>query len=287
MGGYERDGNGMNDKIKIELGEVQKTLLMPLWGRAKEYLRENPFIKDKFAFDLVNRIDHDFERMNNAYDEHYQINWAVRARCIDQAVLKVMEKYPDATIVNIGAGLDTAFQRVDNGRIYWYDLDLPDTIALRRKLIPESARNVYIAKSALDPGWYGEIMIRGPKIFFIAGGVLVYFRREEVKKLFLGLAKEFSGSEMIFEIMSPFLIWLSNRAVVHQKKQKSELAFMNWGCSSSKQITKWSDKIRVVEEYPFYSRINIRPEWSRQTLRQIKLVNSFKWVKMVHLEFSK
>jgi O-methyltransferase involved in polyketide biosynthesis len=41
--------------------------------------------------------------------------------------------------VHIGCGLDTRFDRVDNGQVVWYDLDLPLVIGLRRKLIPETS----------------------------------------------------------------------------------------------------------------------------------------------------
>jgi hypothetical protein len=45
-----------------------------------------------------------------------------------------IEKHPEATIVNIGCGLDTTFSRIDNGKIQFYELDLPDVIALRKNL---------------------------------------------------------------------------------------------------------------------------------------------------------
>jgi len=55
--------------------------------------------------------------------------------------------------VNISAGLDTMFYRVDNGSIRWYDIDLPNVIALRRQLLPETARTTLIARSIFDPSW--------------------------------------------------------------------------------------------------------------------------------------
>lgn len=275
----------MGDKIRIELGDVQRTLLMPLWGRAMEFEQPNPYIRDPLAHELIGRIDHDFDRMGRSFEQQFQVNWALRAKYIDDMLRRVMAEHPDATVVNIGAGLDTTFQRVDNGRIFWYDLDLPDTIDFRRKLIPESARNVYLAKSVLDPSWYADIKVRGSKVFFVAAGVLTYFRKAEVKRLFLDLIQEFPGSEIAFELMNKFLVWLSNRAVVHQKRTKKELVKMHWGGSSAAKIGKWSDRIRVVEEFPFYQDLEIRPEWTRRTVRDLMTVRRHRWVKMVHLEF--
>ncbi len=36
--------------------------------------------------------------------------------------------------------MDTTFERIDNGRVYWYDLDLPDVIKLRKEFILENDR---------------------------------------------------------------------------------------------------------------------------------------------------
>src|SRR5664280_281176 len=119
--------------------------------------------------------------MSGSYDEHYQVNWATRAYHIDSIIIKIIADFPDATIVNIGAGLDTTFQRIDNGKIFWYDLDLQDTIELRRKLIPESERNRFISKSVLDFTWCKDIEVIRSKVIFIAAGVLCYFDKESVR----------------------------------------------------------------------------------------------------------
>ena len=46
-----------------------------------------------------------------------------------------LASHPDAVVVHIGCGLDSRFERVDNGRVEWYDLDLPEVIELRRTFI--------------------------------------------------------------------------------------------------------------------------------------------------------
>jgi O-methyltransferase involved in polyketide biosynthesis len=274
-----------NDKIKIELGEVQKTLLIPLWGRAKEYTRQNPIIRDKYAFELVKKLDYNFEKISESFDEYFQIYWATRAYNIDCAIIRLLVKFPDATIVNLGSGLDTTFQRVDNGRISWYDLDLPDTIRLRVKLIPETERNHYISRSLFDKSWFDEVKYTGSKILFIASGVLCYFDENSVRNLFLDLSERFPGSEIIFDLSSKFLIWLSNRAVAHRKEQL-DLSFLKWGSRSSKSITKWSNKIQLVDEYPIFSRIRLDKSWDKLTLSKIKHMNTLRWVKMIQLRFN-
>jgi len=128
----------MPEKISIQLGDVQRTLLIPLFGRAKEFEKEHPLIKDKYAHEIVGKLDYDFKAGFEKMPMQFLINTAIRAYHLDTALLKVMAEHPDATIISIGSGLDTTFQRIDNGKIFWYDLDLPDSMELRRKLIPKA-----------------------------------------------------------------------------------------------------------------------------------------------------
>ena len=49
------------------------------------------------------------------------------------------------------SGLDSRFERVDNGQVEWYDLDLPEVIELRQKLVGgEGARYHLLKYSVLD-----------------------------------------------------------------------------------------------------------------------------------------
>jgi O-methyltransferase involved in polyketide biosynthesis len=262
------------------------TLLMPLWGRAMEFKKSDPIIRDRYAYELVKRLDYDFEKIAGSFDEYYQIYWAARAYNIDCAISRLLADFPDAVIINIGAGLDTTFQRIDNGRVTWYDLDLPDTIGLRRELIPESDRNHYISRSVFDKSWYDDIKNSGLKVFFIASGVLCYFDEKAVKELFLDLTDKFPESEIIFDLTSNLIVWLSNREV-SRRKDKIALSYLKWGARSSKLIKKWSDKIEVIDEYPVFSRIGIDSAWSAHTKSQIKKMNTFKWIKMVQLKFNR
>lgn len=64
-----------------------------------------------------------------------------------------MAAHPNATVVQIGTGLNTRFERVDNGTVHWIDMDLPDTIELRRMFFTDTDRRRMIAASVTDEGW--------------------------------------------------------------------------------------------------------------------------------------
>ena len=275
----------MENKLKTTLNGVQKTLLIPLWGRAKEYENDSAIIRDKYAHEIISKLEFDSTFLQNI-PAHLQINSAIRAFNFDKEILDVISAWPDATIINIGAGLDTTFHRIDNGRIFWYDLDLEDTIFLRNQLIPQGERNKYIAKSVFDRSWFKDIKIRGAKVLIIAAGLLAYFNEKEVKGLLNDLLKEFPNSEMVFEIYSKIMLWL-NRLGERQNKGKSDIeARMRWAINSAESVAKWNQHIEIINEYPFYSKVKIDEHWAKQDISSIKVIKFFNAIKMVHLKFN-
>lgn len=114
----------MNENKEISLGAVQETLLLPLWGRAEETQKNNPLLIDKVAVSIVKDIDYDFSKVNKNISVLSCLSWVARSIYFDKEINYFLDKYPDCSIVNIGCGLDTTYDRVDNGKVYWYDLDL-------------------------------------------------------------------------------------------------------------------------------------------------------------------
>lgn len=59
----------------------------------------------------------------------------------------------------MGCGLDDRFERVDNGRIVWFDVDLPDSAEVRKKVYEESDRRRMIAGSVTGKDWISAVKI--------------------------------------------------------------------------------------------------------------------------------
>jgi O-methyltransferase involved in polyketide biosynthesis len=273
----------MSEKINLQLGELQRSLLIPLWGRAQEYKSDQSLLRDKFAFEIIEKLNFDFDSIAKQQPKQTTYTSALRAYHIDNILRKIIEDHNDITVVNIGAGLDTTFQRVDNGKIFWYDLDLPDTIELRKKLIPESERNVYIAKSFLDKTWYNDIRERRSKIVFISAGVFPYFKKEEIKSLFMDLIKAFPGSDMIFETMGKIMIWTGNYLRRKRGQDSAFSSFIHGGISSANVAGKWTNKIKIIDDFPVYAQV--KEHFNHKMAFQIRIMNFFKLYQIVHLSF--
>jgi O-methyltransferase involved in polyketide biosynthesis len=249
-------GETMSEKAEIDLGNVQKTLLLPLWGRAKESQKTNPLLVDNTAVKLIDKIDYDFSKMEKSLDEISQLGWIFRCIHIDRTARQFLGKHPKATVVNIGCGLDTTFERVDNGVLSWYDLDLADVIDLRHKLIPMNERRKYIASSAFDTRWFDEIPVK-EKVLFIAAGVLYYFDEAQIRGLFLEIADRFPTSEIIFDASSPFGVKMANRMVI-KRSGMDERSFLKWGLKDAAQIEKWDKRMKVLDAYPYFCGVKLK-----------------------------
>src|SRR5210317_1365346 len=187
-----------NQDIKIDLGPVQETLMLPLWARARETEKDNPIVCDTYAKNIVESIDYDFTQIEEGHMADHQGVWAIRAYNFDNIIEAFLENNSSAVVVNIGAGLDTTFQRVDQGTVLWINIDLPDVVAMRQKLIrhqliPGSEREMTIAKSVFDFTWIDDISrwTKDRSILFMAAGVLMYFEAQEVEILFRKLSRTY------------------------------------------------------------------------------------------------
>jgi O-methyltransferase involved in polyketide biosynthesis len=242
----------MTEKIAVELGNVQKTLFLPLWGRAEESRKTRALLVDKTALEIMEKVDYDFTTISQKTSPLTQAAWIIRSLIVDEVVRAYLVDCPQGTVVNIGCGLDTTFERVDNGRLRWYDLDMPDVIALRRKFIPESERRQFIASSFLEEPWLQEIQAEG-RVLFIAAGVFYYFLEDQVSGFLTRLADKFPGAEVIFDVCSPQGLRVANRVVIRSSglDAKSDL---QWGLESPQSLLGWDERFRLLHTYYYFGK---------------------------------
>jgi len=272
--------------IKIDLGTVQETLMIPLWARAEETRKSHPIINDPYAKDIVAKIEYDFSKIGSGQTKSHQLVWPIRAYNFDDSVQKFLAHNTNSAVVNIGAGLDTTFQRIDDGRVLWINLDLPDVVTLRQKLIPDSEREITIAKSVFDYTWINDIahLIKGRTVLFMAAGVFCYFERFEIESLFRKLADTYPSAHVLFDAMSSKLwVSLTNRAVLRQSGMDSSV-LMKWYLKKASHLRKWMETIKVIEQYSMFSRIPIKDGWSKKLIWEIKMAGRLRMYKMMHVQ---
>ncbi len=243
----------MSETPHQELSGVAETLLMTLYIRAMESQRPDALIKDQKAVALVTQMSYDFDRVRQVHmDEEDKVTVILRNREFDRYARDFLARHPEAVVVHIGCGLDSRFERVDNGQVEWYDLDLPEVIALRRKFIgDEGGRYHLLGCSAFDGAWLDTVSAHRQRPFlFLAEGVLMYFEEAQVKSLVLMLRDHFPGAELVIDAFSPFLIRANNLRLSITKFG----ARYHWGIWRGQEIESWGDGIHLLDEWGYFDR---------------------------------
>lgn len=209
------------------LQNVPETMLIPLYLKAKE-TKENGIITDKKAVEIVEQINYDFSKF--AKDWKTQISVAVRTEVFDKILATLSAANKDLVVVNLGAGLDTREERFPN--IKWYQLDLPQSIAIRKQFFT-NGKSITIPKSILDFSWVNDIQEK-ENVLFIAEGLLMYFDEAEVKSVFETIAKHFTHSFIAFNTIHKSMTGKKHTSVDTNK------APLKWGTLSNDEIENWN-----------------------------------------------
>jgi len=246
----------MPETTKPSLNAVAETLLITLYIRATESQRPDALIKDEKAEALVRQLDPETLRKTLTLTEDSgRLVLILKSREFDRFARDFLGCHPDAVVVHIGCGLDTRFERVcsgqpENGRVEWYDLDLPEVIDLRRELIGGEGRRYHLlAGSVLEDEWLEAVVQHLPRPFlFLAEGVFMYFTEAQVKSLVLRLKDRFPAAELVLDAYSPFMRWVHNRRVSRKKVG----AHLNWDLKHGQDLEGWGAGIRLLDErFPF------------------------------------
>jgi O-methyltransferase involved in polyketide biosynthesis len=232
----------MEDKHRVRLGAVQETLFIPLAARARETGRKHPVLRDPKAVEMVRSIDYDTAKYGPGAGGPVTV---LRTAIIDFWVRSFLAAHPAATVVEIGTGLNTRFERVDNGQVHWFDLDLPDTIELRRAFFADTERRRMVAASALDEDWLPAVaQSRGP-VFFVADGVLVYLPEDQVMAALARIAGRFPGALIALDTY-PRRTFDQQHRLAARKGMDARWA---WACDDPRALERFG--LEVVESASF------------------------------------
>lgn len=252
----------MESNKEQQLTGIPETLLIPLWARAAEGEHPEPIVRDDKAAKMVQQIDYDFSKFAKA--RLSQLGVAIRTMLLDQATSDFLRRKPDGVVVNLGAGLDTRRYRL-GVETDWYELDLAESLDLRRRFFEETDRYRFLTASVFDTEWMEKVDDGGRPVLLIAEGLCMYFEESELKPLFGRLAEHFPGAEMLVEVMGP--------AIVGKSKQHDSLSKIDnapefkWGIRDSRVMEAWHPDIRFVEELCYFDYHKKRAGWMGMIIR--------------------
>jgi methyltransferase (TIGR00027 family) len=262
----------MMDKSQDSLhniSDISETLLLPLYARALESQSPHPILIDNKAVEITQTLNKAFEhsdsdlhktllkgQVRKRMGKKLNVTLSLRTRRFDHYCNDFLEKYPEGTIVELGCGLSTRFNRIDNNKVHWYDLDLPEVIQIREQFFKETDRYKFIRSSVLDFTWMDQLTPHNNPLLFIAEGLLMYLHEDDVQRLVLTLQQTFPGCELACEVANTYVVRTLKRKLWRKKFQRDfhlgKDATFHFGIAQSNDFEKWHQGIEFLDEWTFF-----------------------------------
>ncbi|WP_066500935.1 class I SAM-dependent methyltransferase [Abyssisolibacter fermentans] len=280
------------DDIKIfskKITNVSSTMLMTIYCHALESRTEQPILKDPKAEEIVAAINDELKKSpsklarklsSNKVRKDLRVHIAIRAKQYDMYAKEFLAKYSDGVIVNLGCGFDTRFHRIDNGKVVFYDLDLPEIIELKKSILPEEDRYKYLGCSVLDHCWIEIVKSHNKPVMFIAEGLFMYLPQSEVEALIKKLSEDFKESLLLCEIVNKKYTVGFNKKIVEFKMNK-ELKFgdkvtYDFGLNDSYELEKLSPTIKLIDEWAYLDADEEKLGWMKM-FKNMKVFRTTQW----------
>ena len=234
-------------KYKIEKNTVQETLVLPLYSRKLCSELYPNLYQDETAVRLIDQIDYDFseaEKNSRSLMQRFgALEVAMRQCDLAWEVQTYLKAHPCAAVVNLGCGLDNTGRACDNGSCKIYNLDFPDVIAVRNKLLPAGEREQNIPCDLKDPAWFDRIDATGGAVFF-ASGVFYYFLTQQVRELVQAMADAFPGSVLVFDAANRTAVKMIAKTWLKTAKIKDVGAYFAVS-GAKRELSQWDSRLQV------------------------------------------
>lgn len=260
---------------KIVLTGGKETLLIPLFGKARESGKKTPILVDKKAVEIINKIDYDFTSLK--IPEKTNVLMCLRAKLIDNYVKVFLEKAVESAALHLGCGLDSRCDRVGNSSVDWHDVDFEEVIDIRRLFFKETDKYHLIGSSVTESGWLKEITAYKSRYIVIAEGLFMYLREEEIKTLLSSLKNRIGSYTLIFDAFSAY----TAKKVRNHPSLRKTGAVVHWGIDDPEELAKWGMGIKFVKELYFSSNEEIGSLGSGMRIA-FGLADLFPFVKKAH-----
>ncbi|MDA7951305.1 MAG: class I SAM-dependent methyltransferase [Pirellulaceae bacterium] len=240
--------------------------MIPLWARAEENRKKTPRLEDQYACEFIQRLDYDFSKFRFARSS--QLLCIERTILFDRQLRDHLLHYRNSVVVELGVGLDTRYARFKEeglGNCLWFEIDFPDTMAVREQLFPLQGGERRLAGSFLSDAWIdevkGAVANSGKKAMpiFLAEGVFMYCTEKEIRHFFTMTVSRFNKAVFIFDTISPAMVFLQN---FHDSLKFTGAKF-RWGLNKVDRLLTWNRSFSIAEVHNPFEDLSFRKQFSR------------------------
>jgi methyltransferase (TIGR00027 family) len=228
----------------VTLTQEKETMLATLYGRALDARSANPVLGDLMALEAIEKVDYDFSRLK--VKPSMALSIAVRDKHFDDWTREFLSQHEQATVVHLGAGLDTRVWRVNPGPgVRWFDIDYPEVIDLRGRILPERERVSVIGSSVTDPGWLEQIPHDLP-VLVVAEGLSMYLKPEAGHELFRRITDRFAHGTLAFDVFNHMGIKLQRTNPVVRRSGST----LYWAIDDPHEVERANPRLHLTDAMP-------------------------------------
>lgn len=277
---------------------VNKTLYIPLYGKAK-VSKKNIILKDSTAERIW--AQESFALKGKSKSKWLAYYMGMRAWVFDEWLRGMMRKYPEATVLHIGCGMDSRIHRVGDAyqansikqqevinnnieeyqvaKRQWYDIDFADVIKERKKYYEETDTYHMIASDARDTAYLSNIS--GTDAIVVLEGISMYLKPEELEQLVADLSSHFTSIHILMDCYTT----KAARASKHKNPINDVGVTLVYGLD---EPTKLSENVRgmskELDTFKFIKEHNMTP---KEKINELKGLEKFIFRRVFAGKFSK
>lgn len=265
----------------IEFNSIEKTLFVPMLGRIYASKHFPNLLYDEKALLLAPKLP--LEILSKKQNQYSYLASACRSVNFDRYIKEFLIRHPNGAIVQLGLGLETTAYRINNEKVIFFGVDLPEVINYRKKLLGEITQEKLIVGDAFDISWLDQIRkdYGDMPLLVTASGLFYYFSEDKVISLLKKL-QTYSNIEVVFDAVSKKGLQIMNKKLM--KKLGHEDAKMYFYVDDANNLAlKIGRNCHVLACEKYYHKIS-KKGMKISTKLAMKISDLFSMVKMIHLK---
>jgi O-methyltransferase involved in polyketide biosynthesis len=232
-----------------QLTSVEETALLTEYARALDSRSPRPILGDTLADEVVGKVNYDFAGLGVIASVVCLV--ALRAKMLDERIRAFITEHPDAVVVDLGAGINSAVFRVDPPpTVDWYSVDLPAVIKLRDALLPCRERSHSVAASVAEPDWASAIPADRPTMV-VADGLFPFLSEPVIGAIFRQITDHFVSGMVAFNDYGTVGRIKRFASLVTTRKRMFRTLYSQWrfgGFKDAHHPETWNPNLKLVEE---------------------------------------